>query len=93
MRRMQKSESGREARKRGGGHGSGEIGGRKEDEESKRETKLKKSGKSKNDSAKHIWKGPHRCLHPGSNWGSPACQADGLTNFPMKTCNRNTAGG
>ena len=24
------------------------------------------------------------CFHPGSNWGSPACQADGLTNFPMK---------
>ena len=28
------------------------------------------------------------CFHPGSNWGSPACQADGLTNFPMKARSR-----
>ena len=32
---------------------------------------------------KKVRKGP-LCFHPGSNWGSPACQADGLTNFPMK---------
>ena len=31
---------------------------------------------------KNTWK--YFCFHPGSNWGSPACQADGLTNFPMK---------
>ncbi len=26
------------------------------------------------------------CFHPGSNWGSFACEANGLTNFPMKAC-------
>ena len=43
-------------------------------------------------SQKKVFGKVQECLHPGSNWGSPACQADGLTNFPMKTRSVKTAG-